>query len=121
MSAHDSEWAGEPHTLIVRQVHLPHGPLDNGCLDCTLEHPASCTKETTGDGEHSYTQYTCDVAHQERESGLASSLRYSGTPVTEPGTYQIQGWGRKSYYHESGTYEYDNGVGLINPEEQAAP
>ena len=116
----NDEWYGEPHTLIVRAVHLPHGPLDDGCLDYDLEHPPSCKKETIGEGEHAYVQYACDVGWHERESDLPFSLRYSGTPITEPGTYQSQGWGRKTYYHESGAYEYDGGVGLMDPEEASA-
>ena len=61
--------------------------------------------------------WTCDVAHIEGD-GLAFSLRYSGTPITEPGTYQIQGWGTKSYHHEMG-YEYDGGVAVMSDEESA--
>lgn len=112
----NDEWYGEPHTLIVRAVHLPHGPLDDGCLDYDLEHPPSCKQERSGDGGNSYLYWTCDVAFHEVSSGLASSLRYSGTPVTEPGTYRIQVWGRKTYYHGSG-YEYDGGVGVMEPAE----
>jgi hypothetical protein len=111
----DSEWYGEPHTLIVRSVRLPGGPLDDGELDYDLEHPPSCKQEEHGSGGHTYTAWTCDVAGHEDE-GLAFSLRYSGTPVTEPGTYRIQGWGRKTYYHEYGAYEYDGGVGVMTPE-----
>ena len=111
----ESEWYGEPHTLIVHAVHAPHGPLDDGCLDYDLEHPPSCREETIGEGEHSYTQYTCDVAHDEDACGLPFSLRYSGTPITEPGTYRIQAWGRKCHYWDLGD-EYDGGVGVMEPE-----
>lgn len=112
----DSEWYGEPHTLIVHSVRLGDSPLDDGDFDYDLEHPPSCKQEERGIGGHTYKAWTCDVAGHEDE-GLPFSLRYSGTPVTEPGTYRIQGWGRKTYYHEHGAYEYDGGVGVMGPEE----
>ena len=114
----DAEWYGEPHTLIVRAAHAPHGPLDDGCLDYDLEHAPACKQERSADGGD-YLYWTCGVAFHEVSSGLASSLRYSGTPVTEPGTYRIQVWGTKTYYHGSG-YEYDGGVGVMDPAEAAA-
>jgi hypothetical protein len=52
------------------------------------------------------------------EGGLAASLRYTGTPVTEPGTYRIQGWGRRIRVWDAlGGYEYDRGTGIMDPEE----
>ncbi len=113
----DAEWYGQPHTLTVHSVRLPEGKSDDGDLgDYDLEHAPSCKQERSGDGGNSYLYWTCDVAFHEISSGLASSLRYSGTPVTEPGTYRIQVWGRKTYYHGSG-YEYDGGVGVMEPAE----
>ena len=114
----ENEWTGAPHILTVRAVHPPHGPLDDGCLDYDLEHAPSCKQEPSAGGGH-YSYWTCDVAFHEVSSGLASSLRYSGTPITEPGTYRIQVWGTKTYYHEAG-YEYDGGVGLMEPAEATA-
>jgi hypothetical protein len=108
-----SEWEGDPHVLIVHSVTPPAGHFDDGGLDYDIEHPPSCKEE-----ERQYPgvlEWTCDVAHHEAECGLAFSLRYSGTPVTEPGTYRIQAWGSKSYYHEFGAYEYDGGVALMEP------
>lgn len=111
MSADDSEWYGEPHTLTVHEVTPPAGPLDDGSLgDYDLEHPPSCKGE---EHHHGYMRYTCAVSDQEEEFGLAWTLRYSGTPITRPGTYRIQSWGRKTYYHEAG-YEYDGGVGVMD-------
>ena len=107
----DSEWFGEPHTLTVHSVQLPDGPFDDGSLEYDLEHPTSCKQE-----ERCYLgvlEYTCDIAMNESDCGLAFSLRYSGTPITKPGTYRIQGWGRKSWT-ELG-YEYDGGVGVMDP------
>lgn len=114
-----SEWYGEPHTLIVRAATPPDGLFDDGELDYDLEHPPSCTQEACGDGEHSYRAYTCDVATHIAEGGLEFSLRYSGTPVTEPGTYRIRDWGRKIYDHYNGADEYDGAVGVMDPEAAA--
>ena len=118
MSHGDSEWYGEPHTLIAY--------FDGGELTYDLEHPPSCTKSVytyefaTGGAESpTVVEWDCDIAWHQAESGLFESLSHSGTPVTEPGTYRIQGWGRKTYYPVAGTYEVDNGVGLMDPEEAA--
>jgi hypothetical protein len=108
-----SEWHGEPHTLIVRSATPPDGPFDDGELDYDIEHPPSCKQEECGDGEHAYLIYTCDVASDAGDVGLEFSLRHSGTPITEPGTYQIQGWGRKVYVPDCGAAEYDGGVGVV--------
>ena len=116
----DREWHGEPHTLIVHAVvRPPDGSCDDGELDYDIEHPASCKQEECGDGEHSYMAWTCDVAGHIGDGGLEFSLNYSGTPVDEPGTYLIQGWGRKTYVYEYGTHEYDGGVGVVEPEAAA--
>lgn len=118
----ESYWEGQPHTLIVHSVRLPSGPLDDGDLDYEIQHPAACTKSvytyefaTVGGESPTVTEWDCEVYDHETESGLASSLRRAGTPITEPGTYQIQGWGSKSWT-ELG-YEYDAGVGLVDPAE----
>lgn len=112
----ENEWHGEPHTLVVRSVTLPDGPFDDGQLEYDLEHPPSCKEEARDCHGMSVLMWTCDVAHMEDEAGLASSLRYSGTPITEPGTYRIQGWGTKTYYWGSG-YEYDAGVAVMGDDE----
>ena len=109
----NDEWSGEPHTLIVSSVRLPDGPLDDGELEYDIEHPQACKQAEYGNG---CTGWTCDVAQLEGDTGLPFTLRYSGTPITEPGTYRIQGWGRKTWYHDYGAYEYDGGVGVIGPE-----
>jgi len=109
----EDEWFGEPHTLTVHEVTLEDGTLYEDSLgDYDLEHPSSCKQE-----EHhlGYVRYTCAVSDQEEECGLPWTLKYSGTPITEPGTYRIQAWGRKCWT-ELG-YEYDGGVGLMEPED----
>ena len=94
----DSEWYGEPHTLIVHSAHAPHGPLDDGCLDYDLEHPSACQKEQVGEGDNSYWEWTCDVAHDEgtaaspprcaiparrsQSRGLTAYRRGAGRPTT---------------------------------------
>lgn len=109
-----NEWLGDPHTLIVRAVHAPHGLLDHGCLDYDLEHPSSCGQEERDyGGGVTVQEYICDIAYIERDSGLAGPLRYSGTPVTEPGVYQVQAWGSKSWT-DCG-WEHDNGVIITGP------
>lgn len=108
-----AEWYGEPHTLTVTSVRLPEGPFDDGDLEYEIEHPPTCQQEQRGDGDHTYPEWACEVAFNESECGLASSLRYSGTPITEPGTYQIQSWGRKDYIWDYGAYEYDGGIGMV--------
>jgi hypothetical protein len=111
VSPRDQEWTGRTHILTVRSVRLPDGPLDDGALeDYDIRHPRACKQEKHHLG---YWHHTCDVAHDEEESGLSFSLRYSGTPITEPGVYRIQGWGAKYYSWECGAYEYDAGVGVI--------
>lgn len=112
------EWHGEPHVLTVHAVTLPDGPFDDGELEYDLEHPPSCRQEETWPG---CLAYACDVGYDEMEGGLAASLRYSGTPVTGPGTYRIQGWGRRiRVWDACGGYEYDRGTGVILPEDEAA-
>ena len=102
----DSESYGKPHTVIVY--------FDGDELTYDLEHPPSCQQEERYDGH--VLAYTCDIAWHEEEAGLFESLAYSGTPVTEPGTYRIQGWSRKTYYHGRG-YEHDASMGVIGDEE----
>lgn len=113
----DSEWHGELHTLIVHEVvRLPDGHFDDGELDYDIEHPPSCAQEDYGQaGRFKVMAWTCDVASHVIEGGLESSLGYSGTPITEPGTYQIQSWGRKAYDSYNGADEYDGGVGVVEP------
>jgi hypothetical protein len=120
----DSEWYGEPHTLTVTSVTPPAGPLDDGELEYEITHPPTCTKKiytyefaTYGGESPTVEEWDCGLAQHEAEAGLASSLKYSGTPVTEPGTYRIQSWGRKTYYRSAGAYEYDGGIGIV----EAAP
>jgi NTP pyrophosphatase (non-canonical NTP hydrolase) len=115
-----ADWYGEPHTLVVTSVIPPAGKFDDGVLEYDLEHPASCQQEeraSFGTGGAKFLEYTCALADNERECGLPFSLKYSGTPITEPGTYRIQSWGTKTYYFEYGAYEYDGGVVVMDPEE----
>lgn len=103
-------WFGEPHTLIVTEVTLPEGQFDDGTMEYEIEHPPTCKMED----RCGYFAYTCDIAFNIDAVGLPFSLRYSGTPITEPGTYRIQGWGRKTYVREAWAYEYDGGIGVMD-------
>jgi hypothetical protein len=114
MTADENEWYGQPHTLTVHSVRPPDGPLDDGDLEYDLEHPPSCKEEERDWSGVKILEWACDVADHQGD-GLAFSLRYSGTPITKPGTYRIQAWGRKSWT-ELG-YEYDGGVGVMDPED----
>lgn len=108
----DDEWYGEPHTLTVTSARPPAGPLDEGELEYEIGHPPSCKQEERDYGGVKALVWTCPVAEIASE-GLPFALRYSGTPVTEPGTYRVQSWGRKAYYHEWGNYEYDGGIAVM--------
>lgn len=110
-----NEWEGDIHVLTVHAVRPPLSQFDDGELDCDIEHPPTCKKEDCGYPGVTVMIYTCDVAQADGDVGLAYSLRYSGTPVNEPGTYRIRGWGRK-YRTELG-YEYDGGVGIVTEDE----
>ena len=119
----DSEWYGEPHVLTVHSVIPPDGPLDDGSLEYDLEHPASCKeeeRESFGTGGVKVLEHTCALAEMERESGLPFCLNYSGTPITEPGTYRIQSWGRKYYVWDAWAYEYDAGIAVMEPGQEAS-
>lgn len=66
--------------------------------------------------DHTYVEYACDIQWNIENAGLAFCLRYSGTPIAEPGTYRIQGWGNKRYVWDAWAYEYDSGIGVMEPE-----
>jgi len=105
-----SEWEGAVHFLTVTAAEPPDGPFDNWHLEYEIAHPWSCKQASHYLG---FEEYTCDVAYHESESGLAFCLHYSGTPVTKPGFYLIQGWGRKYVHWELGP-EYDASIGVIS-------
>lgn len=106
------DWEGDIHTLTVHSVTPPEdGDLfDDGELELEfdIEHPPACVRTELEVGvEH----WDCAV-HYALDDGLAFSLSYSGTPVTEPGTYKIRAWGT-TYWTECGD-EYDGGVVIID-------
>jgi hypothetical protein len=111
------DWEGEIHTLTVRSVEPPDGPFDDGDLDYEIEHPPSCTRtEEQISPKLTSVYWDCDVQHMGIDDGLAFSLRYSGTPVTEPGTYKIRAWGR-TYPTEDGD-EYDGSVVIVDAQNE---
>jgi hypothetical protein len=114
----DSESYGEPHTLTAY--------IEDGELTYDLEHPPACTRKVYtyefacyGGESPTVEEWDCDVAQHEAEAGLFGALEYSGTPVTEPGTYRIQGWSRKTWYPSHG-FEHEAGVGVMEPESASA-
>ena len=117
----DSEWYGREHTLIVHEVgeDIGFGYPGKEIEDYEIiHHPTllGCpTKRITRDGEVQGIAYECDIGVMEFSMGLAFSLSYSGTPITQPGTYKIQGWGTK-YWTELG-YEYDGGIAVVDDED----
>lgn len=114
----NSEWEGETHILHVTSVRSPDpaDQFDDGELEYEIEHLPSCPKETFGWPGHEWEDWNCDVAQIAAE-GLEFALAYSGTPITGTGDYKIRSWGSKTYYYDYGTYEYDQGVGVVDDEE----
>lgn len=117
----DSEWFGEPHVLTVRSVRLPDGtPHDYGDLDYDVEHLPSCPQVTRRNHGVEWLEWNCELGwHLDGHGSLEENLSYSGTPVTEPGTYRIRSWGRKYYVHGFGI-EHDGGIGLTEGEGDAS-
>lgn len=111
VSVRPGEWDGDPHVLTVHAVTPPESEWDDGELDYDIEHPASCRREQQAVNGVPVTDYWDCAVGFHLEDGLAASLAYSGTPVTEPGTYQIRAWARE-YWTECGT-EYDGSITLI--------
>lgn len=101
---------GPVHTLIVHDVGDDDEPFHiNEFADFEVIHPEEC--ERYHDEVWDMERYRCGVGWNIDEGGLRWPLRYAGTPVTEPGTYQIQAWA-ETYKNFEGT-EYDGGIGLV--------
>lgn len=94
---------GPIHKLIVHEVGEDDEPFHiNDFEDYEIEHPAEC--------EYVDTWYRCGVANNVDSAGCRFSLHYSGTPVTEPGEYQIQAWAET--YRGFDYTEHDGGLAL---------
>jgi len=100
----DSESYGHPHTMVVY--------FDGDELTYDLEHALTCQQEERYEGR--VLEYTCDIAWHEIQCGLWDALDGS---IKEPGTYRIQAWASKTYYHGHG-YEHDTGVTVISDEKR---
>lgn len=107
------EGTGHPHTLIVHAIHPSWMYPGDATWDYDLQHPPACKQEMH---HHGYMHYTCDVAHWEEECGLEYAMKESGTPITEPGTYRIQGWWHRYHAPYYGTVEHNAGVALVYEE-----
>jgi hypothetical protein len=106
---------GPIHKLIVHEVGDDDEPFHvNDFEDCEIEHPAECKREQARDsqGRFTYSYYCCGVQHNVENIGVRWSLRYSGTPVTKPGEYQIQAWAET--YRGFEYTEYDGGLALVS-------
>jgi len=56
----------------------------------------------------------CNVDYQIENTGLRWSLNYSGTPITEPGGYEIAAWFDKiTLAPHIGGAEYDASIALV--------
>lgn len=97
---------GEQHWLVVTTVDEPDaGPDPFGIAefaDYEILHP-DCPLDEHG-------MYFCDVGFQESNGGVRFSLRYSGTPVTEPGRYPIIAW--HTTYRGFDYLEHDGGLAV---------
>jgi hypothetical protein len=112
----DSEGEGAVHMLVVRELGDPSiidglRPIE----DYEIQHPWCCPQEERSPwpGGPRVLVWTCDIGWMENDGDLAFSLKYSGTEVTAPGLYLIQAWWRKYYCWDYGSYEYNNGIGVI--------
>lgn len=101
---------GPVHTLIVRDVGEPYGPLDTHEFECyEIVHSVECPQRYN---EHYRCwEYTCVVGEYERECGVRWSLKYVGTPVNQRGAYRIQAWAEKYVSFEF--TEYDGGIAVV--------
>lgn len=98
---------GPVHKLIVHSVGDPYGPLSTDEFeDFDIEHPG-CTYNLDAE------RYDCGVGYTVCEGGARWSLYYVGTPVNEPGEYQIQAWAE--IYRGFEYTEYDGGIAVIDP------
>lgn len=98
---------GPIHKLIVHEVGEPYGPLSTEEFEeYEIEHPGC---KYNPDAE----RYDCGVAFNEQEGGVRWSLHYVGTPVNEPGEYQIQAWAET--YRGFEYTEHDGGIAVIDP------
>lgn len=104
---------GPIHTLIVHVVGDDDEPFHiNDFEDCEIQHPAECKQ--VHDEVLDADRYECGVSFNLENVGLRFSLRYTGTPITEPGTYRIQAWAETIRGFDY--TEYDGGIGVVERE-----
>lgn len=112
------EHQGEPHVLVLLAVTPSTGPFSDGEMEYEVEHPPTCKQEEVEQWEgFKEMRFTCDLQAELDNIDLPFTLKYSGTPLTEPGRYRVQTWHTKSYIFDYGTYEYDGGIGVIDYDE----
>jgi len=96
------------HTLVVMRVTPPRGRFDDGSLGYRLLHPSGCNRAQ------------CIISDCIASTTLAFALSYSGTPITVPGSYRIEGWWIRSWDDWYGGWEYDSGVRVVHDAEEAS-
>lgn len=99
---------GPVHKLIVHEVGDDDAPYYiNDFEDYEVEHTSEC--ECSNDG-----WWRCGVGNIVENVGVRFSLRYSGTPVIEPGEYHVQAW--SVTYRGFDCTDYDGGIAVIGHE-----
>lgn len=109
----DATFGKDPHVLIVHKAGEPYGPLSiHDWEQWEVVHHKDCPKAL----DHYFWEttiwcYSCWMGEEVSENGLRHSLRYSGTPVDDPGIYLIDTWAEiyKGYEYT----EYDSGVSIV--------
>ena len=105
-------WTGDTHILLLTEVRED----EFGYVEWEYEllHPPVCKQvpDELGvyEGEVILTKFDCDVAWHEYQESLADAISYSGSGVTQPGSYRIRG-GVNVYDTESGP-ETDTGLAV---------
>lgn len=96
---------GPVHKLIVRDVGDDDDFHTTEFEDYEIVHPDD-EPEIPTDGI-----YRCAIDFNLDNVGLRFALQYTGTPVTEPGEYQIQAWAETIRGFDY--TEYDGGIALV--------
>jgi hypothetical protein len=105
----------DPHVLIVRKIGQKWDPIHTpDWEDWEIIHNEECPRENNPPFGLSYT---CMVGYEAEHVEPRWSLHYSGTPVEEPGYYLITTW--HETYHGFDYTEYDGGICLYDPKEDA--
>lgn len=115
------EHRGEPHTLVLEDV------LDDGTIEYTVAHPATCEKEIHPVGEPDdlgfgyYETFNCGVEYMLNEVGISEVMADHLQRKPEVGEYRIVCVSTyDTYTHESDVWIEEAGdcVGGTQPADQ---